>query len=248
MIKASFFLLLLGVSLPARAEDPDTLWRLVSTRCLPGQLDHGDPKPCTEVDLSRGVAHGHAILKDRQGVAQVLTIPTVKITGIEDAQILAPDAPNYFTYAWQAFTVANAALGHAIPRHLAVVAINSAAGRSQNQLHIHTDCFDANLRAILASEEASIGPTLAPMKQMIHGHLYRAMAIPGENLDNIDPIRILASDPAIRADMGHHSLLVVGTTLAGGKPGFILLEVQTKPTPTERASVEEILDHACRGA
>lgn len=248
MIKAASILLLLLASPPARAEDPDTLWRLISTRCLPGQLDHGDPKPCTEVDLSQGVAHGHAILKDRQGVAQVLTIPTAKITGIEDPQILAPDAPNYFAYAWRAFAVANAAVGHPIPRHLAVVAINSAAGRSQNQLHIHTDCFNADFRAILSAEEASIGPTLAPMKQTIHGHLYRAMAIPGENLDSIDPIRILAADPAIRADMGHHSMLVVGTTLPGGKPGFILLEVQTKPTPTERASVEEILDHACHGA
>ena len=51
---------------------------------------------CVDVDEADGVA----LLKDLNGVAQELAIPTRRLTGIEDPLLLAPDAPNYFAYAW----------------------------------------------------------------------------------------------------------------------------------------------------
>src|SRR6516165_6464782 len=76
---------------PARA-DPNALWNIVHGQCVP-HFEAGDgPKPCEEVDLEGGVAEGVAILKDIAGIAQMLAIPTRRITGIEDPQMLDPDA------------------------------------------------------------------------------------------------------------------------------------------------------------
>ena len=62
-----------------------------------------------------GVGEGVAILKDLVGVAQMLAIPTRRITGIEDPQMLAPDAPPVFADGWKAKALVEARLG----RHVA---------------------------------------------------------------------------------------------------------------------------------
>ena len=82
-----------------------------------------------------------AILKDLIGVAQMLAIPTRKITGIEDPQMLAPDAPPVFADGWKAKTLVEARLGgRTLPREAVALAINSQYARSQEQLHVHVDC------------------------------------------------------------------------------------------------------------
>ena len=40
--------------------DPDAIWRIVGSECVPDQQQHGDPAPCAMVDLERG----SAVLKD----------------------------------------------------------------------------------------------------------------------------------------------------------------------------------------
>ncbi|WP_418304267.1 CDP-diacylglycerol diphosphatase [Pantoea stewartii] len=74
----------------------DALWQIVSEKCLPDQLTHGQPAPCQRVDLQ----HRYALLKDRNGPLQYLLIPIDKITGIESPQLLRSDTPNYFDLAW----------------------------------------------------------------------------------------------------------------------------------------------------
>jgi CDP-diacylglycerol pyrophosphatase len=54
------------------------------------------------VDLSKGEHDGVVILKDSDGVAQLLAIPTRRIAGIEDPVLLSKDIPNYFAAAWAA--------------------------------------------------------------------------------------------------------------------------------------------------
>ena len=70
--------------------DPMALWRIVHDACMPHVEAGEGPKPCESVDLAHGEAEGVAILKDLTGVAQMLAIPTRRITGIEDPQMLAP--------------------------------------------------------------------------------------------------------------------------------------------------------------
>ncbi len=90
----------LWLAAPAHA-DRDALWSLVHGQCVPHQqAGEVPPKPCDEVDLTAGEDKGVALLKDRVGVAQMLAIPTRRVTGIEDPFLLSPDAPNYFATAW----------------------------------------------------------------------------------------------------------------------------------------------------
>src|ERR1700748_1288661 len=75
-------------------KDPNALWDIVHDGCTREQRLHGKPTPCVAVNLQEG----WAIFKDAVGKTQVLLIPTKRVTGIEDPQIVAKDAPNY----WQA--------------------------------------------------------------------------------------------------------------------------------------------------
>src|SRR5580704_2477877 len=76
----------------AQASNPNVLWQIVHGQCIPDEQQHGDPKPCAEVNL----ASGFAVLKDIKGASQFLLIPTTEVGGIEDPLLLAPFARNYF--------------------------------------------------------------------------------------------------------------------------------------------------------
>ena len=97
----AFIVAVAASSLPAHA-DPNALWRIVHDGCVPHFEAGQGPNPCVAVDLNGSVSEGVAILKDLVGVAQMLAIPTRKITGIEDPQMLAPDAPPVFADGWKA--------------------------------------------------------------------------------------------------------------------------------------------------
>jgi CDP-diacylglycerol pyrophosphatase len=236
--------LLALLSGPALA-DPNALWNIVSTRCVPSEELHGDPAPCRLVDL-RG---GYAVLKDLVGAAQFLLIPTARVTGIESPAILASDAPNYFADAWRARTYVDQALHRTLPREDVSLAINSVFGRSQNQLHIHVDCVRADVRDALRRDAASIGARWSPLPAPLPpggGHRYLAMHVAGENLDAVNPFRALANGvPSARSDMGRRTLVVVGITFPRGRPGFVMLEDRANPGTGDMASGEELQDHTC---
>ena len=200
---------------PAQA-DPNALWTIVHDQCVPNQQQHGAPAPCAEVDLQGG----YAVLKDLVGVTQFLLIPTARISGIEDPAILAPDAPDYFAAAWRARTFVEQRAGQPLPRDLISLAINSAAARTQNQLHIHVDCVRTDVRDALGRNISAVGSEWTTFPEPLVGQRYEAMVVAGENLDGVDPFRLLANDVP---DMGAETLVAVGTHLADGRAGFVLL-------------------------
>jgi CDP-diacylglycerol pyrophosphatase len=230
----------------AQAANPNALWDIVHGKCVPDELQHGIPWPCAKVDLARGVGGGFAILKDLNGATQHLLIPTRKITGIESPALLAPNATNYFAEAWENRGFVAWALLRPMPRDTLSLAINSDVGRSQNQLHIHIDCIRADVRQALLSQRATIGPRWAPLKVLLLHHRYRAMRIIGETLAAANPFKLLARGvPGARADMGRHTLVVVGMMFAGDVPGFILLDDRADLAHGDWGSGEELQDHAC---
>jgi CDP-diacylglycerol pyrophosphatase len=246
-IAAAAILFLLG-TLPACAEDPDALWKLVHDRCVPNQLQHATPAPCMAVELGAGVERGYVLLKDYIGHNQLLLLPTAKISGIESPAVLAPDATNYFAQAWLALPRLDALAHRSLPRDAVSLAINSMLGRSQNQLHIHIDCVAAPVRAALHDADAAIGTAWAKLPVPLAGHPYIARRVAGETLDAINPFRLLADTVAgAVADMGHHTLVVVGATMADGTPGFILLDDHADAATGDFANGEELQDHACGG-
>jgi CDP-diacylglycerol pyrophosphatase len=225
----------------AQASNPNVLWLIVHGQCIPDQQQHGDPKPCAEVDL----AGGFAVLKDISGASQFLLIPTTEVGGIEDPSLLAPLARNYFADAWQARSFVEKALGHAMPRDMLSLAINSASGRTQDQFHIHIDCIRADVRDTLLRERPKIGWRWSSLKTPLAGHQYRAVRVTGPTLFGHNPFKLLAwGVPGARADMGQHTLVVVGMAF-GRVPGFVILDDHADLAHGDWASGEELQDHGC---
>ena len=235
----------LGLATLARAHDPDALWTIVHGRCVPDQWSHGSPAPCASVDLSRGEGAGSAVLKDIKGGTQYLLIPTARIAGIESPAILAGDAPNYFAEAWAATALVDRRLHRTLPREDFALAINSEDGRSQNQMHIHVDCIRPDIRAALDALPAGLDARWRLLPTRLAGRRYRALWLPG-GTPGANPFRLLAAslaDPA--AEMGHHTLALVGGT-RNGRPGFVLLDGTSAPSSLVPGAGEELEDHDCR--
>lgn len=230
----------------SRAADPSALWHIVDGKCVPHEEQAHDPSPCSKVDLSEGAAKGSVVLKDLNGVAQFLLLPTARIHGIESPEILARDAPNYFDLAWQARYFVEERLHHLLPRDALSLAINSSVGRSQDQLHIHIDCIRPDVRDALAAHLAAVGTAWAPFPVPLAGHAYRAMRLEQENLGEANPFRLLADgDPQAASDMGDHTLVVVGATFPGGVAGFVILDDRADLAAGDPGSGEMLQDHAC---
>ena len=233
------------LALPAAgAGDPDVLWKIVHGQCAPHQAAALDPAPCAFVTPASAAGLGYAVLKDRDGASQYLLIPTDRVTGIEDPKVLKPGSETYLERAWAFRSLMFARLGRTLPDAAVSLAINSAHGRSQNQLHVHIDCVRADVRDALKRNQAAIGATLKPLPEPLARHAYLAMAIPAADLARTNLFRRLARTvPA--GSMDRETLVVVGATLASGEPGFDLLVDRADSASADRASGEELQDHDC---
>ena len=133
-----------------------------------------------------------------------------------------------------------------MPRETLSLAINSAVGRTHNQLHIHIDCVRADVRDALRRARAQIGRHWAPLPVLLVGHRYQAMRLDGERLDDRNPFKLLArGEPGAAADMGHHTLVVVGMWYEDGGSGFVILDDRANPAHRDVASGEDLQDHDC---
>lgn len=229
-----------AVAVLAHAADPSALWHIVHNQCVPRAEQGAAPAPCAELD----VADGYAVLKDLVGPAQYLLIPTRRVSGIEDPAILSSNAPNYWQDAWHARGFVEQSIGHAMPRDTMSLAINSAYGRTQDQLHIHIDCVRRDVRNALALYRNAIGTHWTPFPVPLVGAHYRAMRIEQPGLGAINPFRLLAQDVS-QKDMGQHTLVLVGAEFTGLGPGFILLDDHVNAANGDQASGESLQDHDC---
>lgn len=219
----------------------DTLWHIVHDRCVPQQEHSGNPAPCVSVDLK----DGYALLKDKVGVAQYLLIPTAAISGIESPALKKKNAPEYWRYAWEARELTWQHLRRKLRRDEVALAVNSAYGRSQNQLHIHIDCISPKTRWALSEYLSTIGTDWAALSVKLNGHTYRARRIYSTDLRNVNPFVLLAQEHEAKNNMGDTTLVIVGVKFENGNEGFILLADTANLLHGDRGSGEELLDHSC---
>jgi CDP-diacylglycerol pyrophosphatase len=237
---------LLIAPIDCRAADPSALWKIVNGQCVPHQEAAHDPAPCSLVDLALGVEKGFAALKDIRGVAQYLLIPTARISGIEDPAILAPGATNYWHAAWQARHFVEERLHTTLPRDAISLAINSAYGRTQDQLHIHIDCIRPDIHEAVARNLDHVVSGWTPFPTPLAGHNYRSIRIAQVTLDKTDPFQLLAdADPKTITEMGMHTLVLIGASYQDGTEGFVLLDDHIDLVAGDTASGEELQDHSC---
>ena len=229
----------------ARAANPDKLWQIVSQECVPGvttgtNTDNASG-PCRLVDRARGFV----ILKDIVGKGQFLLIPTQRLTGIESPELLAPDAPNYWAYAWEQRQRVDAAIGKPLARDQIGLEINSAAARSQLQLHIHIDCIRADLPQLLRQHQGDLPGSWQPLA--LDGHQYRVMRLVGDTLGQNNPFKLAAAmSPQAAAAMAAQSLLLTGAQFSDGSLGFYLIDSPVNFDRGEGGNAEVWLDHGCR--
>jgi CDP-diacylglycerol pyrophosphatase len=219
--------------------NPDALWSIIQRDCA----DDGAPRgSCLAVSAD---AHRRdVLLKDSHGHFQFLVLPLDRVSGIESPTLLRADAPNYFAAAWAARSHTERALGRPLPRDVASLALNSPHGRSQHQLHIHVDCLRADVMTQLHRLQPAIGTAWQPLPEPLRGHAYLARGLPGAEL-TANPVRLLADYLEDPTDLGNWSLVVAGKTDVAGAPGFVLLATRLDLEAGNKASGEELQDHAC---
>jgi len=215
------------------APKPNSLWSLAQC-CAKDSKSDPDCRYYSEADE-------FIILKDnsRKKPAAYLIIPTAKITGIEDRQIFAPPFADFWGYGWrlaQTFVKKPAAE--------TALAINSASGRTQNQLHIHIACVRPDVARTLAGNDAKVGSDPATAMQLALGpadNTYRVIKAAG--LTGPDsPYKLVAAMPGAGADMADQSIAVIGSTTPGS---YYVLE--TYAHGANPGSAEELLDQYCGG-
>jgi CDP-diacylglycerol pyrophosphatase len=238
--------LALTAALGVRAAMADrlVLWRIVHGQCVPAALQREPmPKPCLDVQLQEGEGGGFAVIKDINGRAQLLLIPTTPVTGIEDSRLLDAGAPDYFAAAWRARALMNPLLPATPAREDIGVTINSQFARSQDQLHLHVDCLRADVVKALADYAPHFDGQWRPMTDALQGRKYFARRVDSADLEDVEPFRLLARDMPVKPDeMAHWSLAAVPVDFAD-KPGFVLLADRAELTAGGHA--EDLQDHDC---
>jgi CDP-diacylglycerol pyrophosphatase len=134
-----------AVAYAANLASRNLLWQ-VARVCALDQSTIGSPLPCLEAN----VGAGYAVLRPPFGRPDTILTPLKAIKGLEDPQLQAADAPNYFALAYGARRWAVPG-----PRRVAL-AVNSRLARSQDQLHVHIGCLSAEFAGRLS--DRALGP------------------------------------------------------------------------------------------
>ena len=189
----------------AAAASPDTLWRITHDMCVPNVARSGSPSPCAEVNADGGFV----VLKDIRGKSQHLLIPTARVSGIESPALLKPDGPNYFFDAWARRNYVIATLHAPLSDDALSLAINPQTDRSQNQLHIHMDCIDPDVRRSLLDNDARITDTWSEWEWQ--SHRYHIRRLHTDDLAHTDLFRLIAAQiPGAAANMAIQTIFVTG--------------------------------------
>ncbi len=240
------FLVLTIFYTSAHAGNPDFLWEVVSMDCVPNQKDNKNPDPCVEVNLEKDGDRGYAVFKDYNGPLQYLLLPTIKVTGIESAEVLTAESPNYFYQAWEARSHMEKLYGSAIAPEEISLTVNSQLGRSQNQLHIHISCTRLDVKNLIQQNLDKIGNIWSEFPGGILGHNYFSRRITFQQLKEQNVFQLLANDLTdAKLNMQEYGLAVVAVKNVIGEVDFVMLADRADAAKMDKGHVEEIQDHQC---
>jgi CDP-diacylglycerol pyrophosphatase len=227
----------------AAAANRGGLWIVVHDICLPAYKSIGVGFPCAEVNIAEGLERGFAVLRAPSSATHVIVVPTAPISDIESPALLRDDAANYWEAAWDARRFG---AGRQLPRDKIGMAINSAASRSQDQLHIHVACIAPKVAEFLRRHQAEIHEAWSFLSAALLGHRFAAMKVETDSLAHVNPFNLLARGlPSGKLSMGSQTLAVIGATFGDGRTGFYLLANDSGATPRKIVSAEALLDDKC---
>lgn len=234
------------VAIVGSCAERSALWHVVHDLCVVDESRIGKPAPCEEVHLADGEAEGYAVLKSPLNRTEYLLIPTRRLSGIESRDLVDADTPNYWRAAWAARPFVSQRAGVELPRHAIGMAINSVPGRSQDQLHIHIDCVRQDVAEGIRRHQDALKDAWTPLPFDLDGGPYLVRRVDSADLDGVDPFRLLAEGGDGGAeDRADDTLVVVGASFAGDRPGFVLLAGRADPANDDTGHGEDLLDHSC---
>ena len=223
----------------------DALWLVTQDLCQPNYHYRRDPAPCQQIYQPPGSGQGFSVLQNPRYQYHFILVPTQAMAGIESIALSRPGRTDYFGYAWLMRYRLMAAYGADVPEDKLGMAINSAWGRSQNQLHIHLTCLREDVRRQLQAERPYINEQWRPLPDRLLNHTYYARRVMQPAAMGIYPIASVAryfqlSPP----QLAEYGVALIPTTFSGEK-GFILLTTRRGWDKGNRASVESLLDKRC---
>ena len=239
--------LVLLASPTALASERGLLWRVVQT-CLVNHKLTGGAFPCLDVQTPDGRASGYAVLRAPLEKTHIVVMPTVRTIGIEAERLRSPDAPSYFHDAWTARHFVTDDLRTKPGRAEIGMAVNSRAGRSQDQLHIHVNCLRPAVGRALAQQAPALrAHDWTRLAILPHAPRYLVHDVRSADLANVNIFQTVADGLKIDPDdMDDVTIVVVGADDVQGAPGFTILARQRQPGGFDEAHGEALLDPACR--
>ncbi len=220
------------------------LWDIVQL-CVAHNKKDGRPRPCSYVSET-GARSGYVVLADPLSRAQVLVMPTARITGIESPDLLRDGGPNYWQAAWKSRVFVFRRLRRKLARDAIGLAVNSSPDRSQDQLHIHVDCLQPSVRQKIDSHVEAIGTAWTRLRFSLAGRRYFARRVESSDLQGTNPFKLLADWVTLNGGaMWRETLVVVGVTFAHHREGFVLLADTADPPRGDPGHGEFLLDHSC---
>ncbi|WPU25417.1 CDP-diacylglycerol diphosphatase [Cedecea neteri] len=238
-------LLLLGIFLLVGCARSDALWGVVDKVCMTNYQQTSSPAPCQQIYMPEGKAHGFSVIQNPRYPYHFILVPTAKLTGIESPELAAEGRTDYFGYAWIMRRLLAWQYGAPVPDDALGLAINSAYGRSQNQLHIHLTCLREDVRRQMLAERPFITEEWRPLPDKLLRYTWYARRVMQPTVMGIDPINTVASHFHLTPEqLAEWGVAVIPTTY-GEQKGFILLTTRRGWDRNNRASVEALLDKEC---
>ncbi|WP_310351331.1 CDP-diacylglycerol diphosphatase [Methylobacterium sp. BE186] len=233
------------IATPAHAvPDPsrDVLWTALQG-CILAKKTLGRTFPCLAVDLGDKGYPGTAVLRAPGQPTHTVVMPTDNVVGLEAPELQGASGNTYWRATLAARSYVTDALKGRLPIEEVGMAVNSAGGRSQDQLHIHLDCIKPGVRAALQRYGHSVKGQWAPLPIALQGSRFFAMRISAGEAASFNPFAALAHLPGRQTSPRATSVAVISTSQHEPDKGFYVLAHRA---PDSHA--EKLLDHSCAAA
>ncbi len=223
------------------AGDPsrDVLWAALKT-CVLAKTLANRTFPCLDVDLGDKARPGSAVLRAPGEPTHIVVMPTDTVAGLEAPALGGARGTAYWRAALAARHFVSDPLKGRVPAEEIGMAVNSARGRSQDQLHIHLDCMKPRVLAALRTHGHGIRGAWAPFPVALAGDRYFALHVPAAEAERFNPFAALRRLPGRRPDLHATSFAALATPAGDPEPGFYVLAYRAPS-----ASAEDLMDHTC---
>lgn len=229
----------------------DDLWRIVSKQCIPQYIaqertGQSLQPPCIDVVPSPTIEKGYAIFEDRKGPMHILLIPTEKIIGIEDRRLLEPETTDYFSKAWDSRHYLTRLANKTVSREMVSLTINSAWGRSQEQLHIHIACIRPEIKAHLVSQLEDFSDQWTSVEYGVNNDFYLVRTLTEKQFQEMSLFRRLANEiPDAEKEMGKYGMALVPYRDKNKQPMYLMLANKVDVMDLNLGYTGDIQDYQC---